>query len=97
MKVAYCRSCGSPIQWVRHGLTGKVSPIDVTPSVEGNLRLVPHPLHESVYLVTTKEERAQATRLFFTSHFMTCPAASAWRNQQQQSATATLTEGDAQA
>ncbi len=67
-KTSACKSCGAPIDWLKHEKTGKRAPIDVAPSPNGSCLVN---LEEGSYRIAF--ERSSGT--LYTSHFATCPHA----------------------
>lgn len=84
-----CRSCGAPIQWAT-STQGRVVPVDLQPSPDGNLVLVAEgrvtralntavsegPRHAEVQAALA----AGSPR--FKSHFATCPQAAEHRRKR---------------
>jgi hypothetical protein len=67
-KVSRCRSCGAEIYWLKHETTGRLAPIDMTPSPRGSCLVN---LEQGAYRIAF--ERSSGT--LYTSHFATCPQA----------------------
>ncbi len=73
-----CRSCGAEILWA-WTTKGKKLPLDAEPSPAGIIRLVGTTAYVlSAADVTTMRAADQA---LWTSHFVTCSDAGAWRNR----------------
>lgn len=70
-----CKSCKARILWVKTEKGGTM-PLDEVPVAVGTISLV-----EGVARVVPKEERESSPRLFFTSHFATCPQAKQHRRK----------------
>jgi hypothetical protein len=66
-KTSACKSCGQPIYWLKHETTGKLAPIDTTPSPTGNCLVN---LQDSTYRLALGQGGT-----LYTSHFATCPQA----------------------
>jgi hypothetical protein len=71
-----CRSCGAPVIWVAHKVTGKRAPLDEQPTTAGNIAI-----ESGGYRVLGKSERAHwvGQLPLYTNHFATCKQASQWR------------------
>lgn len=69
-----CRSCGAPLLWAETK-GGKRIPLDVEPSIKGNLELS----GSSVRYVTPD---VNASPLRYLSHFVTCPGAASHRSKK---------------
>jgi hypothetical protein len=72
-KVSRCRSCGAEVYWLKHASTGKLAPIDVTPSERGNCLV---DLKDSTYRLALGQ-----AGMLYTSHFATCPQAGQYRQE----------------
>lgn len=66
-----CRSCNAPIVWARTE-AGKNMPLDVAPTINGNIEL-----RSGIAHYVTPDHNAIGQR--FTSHFATCEFAKAHR------------------
>jgi hypothetical protein len=81
--VSACRSCGAPIWWAFTG-AGKRIPVDVEPTPDGNLFAVGDGIGDGetpVVAVITSSRQPFPDALRYTSHFATCPNASAHRRR----------------
>lgn len=76
-EVKRCGSCGAPIVWRKSDRSGRVAPLDATPSERGNCALVGDHEYMTYGPRQAEEERAAGAALY-TSHFVTCPQARAW-------------------
>lgn len=79
--MAACRSCGASIRWVEILPSRKLTPLDITPTANGNLMIVDgHQAQDGTPIarVVTPLERTASTTLY-TSHFATCPNAAQHR------------------
>jgi hypothetical protein len=75
--MAVCRSCGTPVRWVRIEPKGRRMPIDVDPVEWGNLIFVGPDLVAAVGQPTLLDPGPTGDR--YVSHFATCPDADDWR------------------
>lgn len=71
-----CASCGANIRWVKTEY-GKAMPIDFDPSPRGNIAII-----DGLAVVDGKAVRLDDKRPRYTSHFATCPNASAHRKRR---------------
>jgi hypothetical protein len=62
------------VKWVEHVTTGKRAPLDVTPTLAGNIALD----EAGRYYIVPAQER---TGDLYTSHFVTCDHAREWRTK----------------
>ena len=74
MKTEKCTSCGAPIRWFNHAVSGKPSPLDPEP-VEGGNCVIDE--RQGTYTVLPRggEAFVEAGTPRFRSHFATCPNA----------------------
>ena len=79
MNVSKCRACDASILWSLTSATGKRMPLDEDPVPEGDFvieergrDLYAHHVREKGLNLNPRSDR-------FTSHFVTCPAASDFR------------------
>lgn len=72
-----CRSCGAPVIWARHQLTGREMPIDAEPVTGGTITIEPDMFGAPSYWIAAGTPPPGAER--HTSHFATCPNAGSWR------------------
>jgi hypothetical protein len=70
MITALCRSCGTPIYWLRHHVTGKLAPIDIEEGFGGNITI---DLDAAEYTIVPKGSSPSPNR--HRNHFATCPQA----------------------
>ena len=85
-----CRSCGTPIEWVRTSPEGKVMPLDPDPLDDGNL------VRTGATSTTRMGTTVAVVRYLdpdtpplpgidpperYVSHFATCPDSDFWRNR----------------
>jgi len=75
-KIAQCRatSCQAPIYWLRHARTGKLAPINATPSEDGNCILDLAAGTYSTVLPATGYPGEYHTTPRYRQHHTTCPA-----------------------
>ncbi|MEM9072858.1 MAG: hypothetical protein AAGE52_30405 [Myxococcota bacterium] len=74
-----CRSCGALIYWAQL-TTGRVAPIDATPSPDGNVVLTYNRKTGKIQgHVLRAEDHVAEDRHRYKSHFATCGYAKAWR------------------
>jgi len=71
-----CKKCGRALRWVST-VTGQRMPLDMEPSPDGSILLLPHDRCR----VVPVEERAATIAPLFKSHFATCPTAEEFRKQ----------------
>jgi hypothetical protein len=67
-----CRSCGAPVVWRRHRVTGKPMPLNAEPTPDGDFVLDADGEHYHA----AEPETTLARHL---SHFATCPQSREWR------------------
>jgi len=85
--IEYCRTetCKAPVIWARTQ-TGKLMPVDVEPSPDGNVRVFEVQGNVHARVVTTEDaERMRRDPLAVplrTSHFATCSRADSWRSKR---------------
>lgn len=77
----HCRSCSEPIAWYRTP-TGKRMPLDLAPSVDGNVVV-----DDGVAVALSADALADSDPSVprYVSHFVTCPDAKSWRGNGGQS------------
>lgn len=76
---ARCKSCNALIMWLRNDRTGKMSPIDAAPNINGNCLVLDDDEH---YHVLAKIDAiAQDPSRIYTNHFATCPEAAQWKSK----------------
>lgn len=81
MRIRIC-DCGVKLMMVEHVKTGRTAPIEVQPSLDGNV-LVTGDLYEIVPV----DERAAVQRRGFVlrkNHFATCARAGSYKRQKDQ-------------
>lgn len=64
-----CMSCGAPVLWLAHVVTGRVAPIEASESPQGNCAV----LSGGRYRVIPKREDYTGRR--HRNHFQACPKA----------------------
>lgn len=77
-----CRTCGAPVVFLRHIRTGKVAPIETTPSPDGDVAV------GAQYMIVPALQRdAYRARgeLLYKNHYATCPQARFWHAESRQS------------
>ena len=73
-----CGTCGEPVMFLEHVVTGKRAPINADPTELGNC-VLEHTLHEIRYRVLLKGEPRPAPHEIYMPHFATCSAAARYR------------------
>lgn len=71
-----CRSCGVAVWMLKHERTGKVSPIEVEPSLAGSAVVDPLTLTWRVYSGLKSPDGD-----YHWPHFARCPGAAYWRRR----------------
>ncbi len=78
--MSQCRSCGAKVRWIEMDSTGKLAPIDNTPSENGNVFI--NQFNKGVVLTplgkSEIESRFGKVDLYL-NHFATCPDAKSHR------------------
>ncbi len=81
MKVGKCQKCEAKIVMSRHIRTGKLAPIEVQPSDDGNILIT-----GDTYEILSVEDRQKARDRGFVlrkNHFATCEFARSFSKQEQ--------------
>ena len=82
---AKCNSCGAPIVWAET-ITGRRMPLDLKPTMDGNIILGTRHEQAPLALVQTAQSlaRLQAKgEKLYTSHFASCPNANKHRHARR--------------
>lgn len=87
-EIAHCGSCNAPIYWLKHPITGKPAPIEVTTSETGNIVVN---LTQRTYQIVPAHERPLHTGYLHDTHFTNCPQAKAYREEVRGNRRATRT------
>jgi hypothetical protein len=83
-ELGVCRSCESPILWVRSAVKGLPMPLDREPVADGNVRLERG--GAAHVFADADSAKADARGLYadrYRSHHSTCPKASAHRRRER--------------
>ncbi len=76
MRLDYCQSCNTKINWVPTAATGKNMPVDIDPVEDGNMIIV-----DRQVVVLKKGEVPPEGALRYKSHYATCPHAARHRGK----------------
>lgn len=73
--IVACRSCGKPVMWLKHEVSGANAPIDAKPHERGSCVV---DLKTGTYRVVKSPYEGEA----YIPHFATCPDANVWRKKR---------------
>lgn len=76
-----CKSCRADVVWTKTVAKGEATPVNPTPSINGNLALHEQvgTLYSAVVTGNQRTAMAEAGYPLYLSHFVDCPNAKEWR------------------